>query len=78
MPVSLFDHKPSACPYGHELSGGRYQVGWAPCICTPAKEAAGRRRGMGHVVVYCRACEDEGCRTVFYEPAHDVRHWHVR
>jgi len=78
VPVYLFDHKPSACPFGHELSGGRYQVGWTPCICQPAKEAAARKRGMGHAVLYCRACEDEGRGTVYYEPAHDVKQWHVR
>lgn len=78
MPASLFDNKPSVCPFGHELVPGCIQVGWTPCICEPAREAASRSRGMGHVVLHCRVCEAEGRTAVFYEPAHDTKQWHVR
>lgn len=78
MPASLFENKPESCPFGHELSPGRFQVGWSPCICVPAKEAAARDRGLGHAVLYCRGCEDEGRSAVFYEPPHDTKEWHVR
>jgi hypothetical protein len=70
--ADLFEHKTDICPYGHELSPGRIGVSWTPCICDPAKEAAARSRGMGHVRVDCRECEAEGRVTVFYEPPHDA------
>ena len=38
--VSMFDHKPGRCPFGHQLWPGMAQVGWQPCICTAAQEAA--------------------------------------
>jgi hypothetical protein len=47
VPVSMFDHKPERCPFGHQLGPGMAQVGWQPCICTAAREAAERGRGMG-------------------------------
>jgi hypothetical protein len=47
-------------------------------ICEPAKEAADRGRGMGHVRVDCRECEAEGRVTMFYEPPHDLAQRHVR
>jgi hypothetical protein len=78
MSASLFQNRTQSCPFGHELGPGRVQIGWSPCICQPAKEAAERGRGMGHVVLHCRACEDEGRRAVFYEPGHDTKQWHVR
>ena len=31
--VSMFDHKPERCPFGHLLWPGMVQVGWKPCIC---------------------------------------------
>ncbi len=40
VPVSLFEHKPTTCPYGHALGPGRAWVSWTPCICTPARETA--------------------------------------
>ena len=46
-------------------------VSWTPCICQPAKEAAGRGRGMGHVRVECNRCHDQLRQTVFFEPPHD-------
>jgi hypothetical protein len=35
--VSMFDHKPEHCPFGHQLWPGMAQVGWNP--------ASARRRG---------------------------------
>jgi hypothetical protein len=74
MPVSLFENKPERCPFGHQLWPGKAQVSWKPCICAPAREAAARGRGMGHVMVTCRACHDHLRQTTFYEPAHDTGH----
>src|SRR5216684_4390773 len=37
--VSMFDHKPERCPFGHLLWPGMAQVRWKPCICTAAREA---------------------------------------
>jgi hypothetical protein len=72
MPVSLFENKPQRCPFGQQLLPGKCQVSWMPCICAPAREAAMRGRGMGHVRVACNACDDQLRRTVFYEPPHDM------
>jgi hypothetical protein len=75
MPVSLFEHRPDRCPFGHSVAPGMPQrVGWMPCICTPAREAAERGRGMGHLWVSCDTCHLECWQTMFYEPPHDVRH----
>ena len=74
MPVSMFENKPERCPYGHPLWPGKCQVSWTPCICAPAREAAVRGRGMGHVRVTCNACHDRLRQTVFYEPPHDTGH----
>ena len=74
MPVSMFENKPQRCPFGHPLWPGKCQVSWQPCICAPAREAAERGRGMGHVRVTCNRCDDELRQTVFYEPAHDIGH----
>ena len=49
MSVSMFDHKPERCPFGHQLWPDMAQVGWQPCICTAAQEAVERARGMGHL-----------------------------
>ena len=65
MPVSLFENKPEYCPLGHQLWPGKAQVSWTPCICAPAREAAGRGRGMGHVRVTCDRCHDQLWQTVF-------------
>ena len=78
IPAPLFERQPERCPFGHDLRPGRIQIGWSPCICTAAKEAAGRSRGMGHLRLHCWACEDEGRTAVYYEPPHDLRQWHVR
>jgi hypothetical protein len=78
MSVALFENRPERCPFGHELDPGRVQIGWSPCVCDPAKEAAERGRGMGHLRLSCRACEDEFRTSVFYEPPHDLKQWHVR
>ena len=48
------------------------------CIGEPAKEAAARGRGMGHLRLHCLQCGAEGREVAFYEAAHDVRQWHVR
>jgi hypothetical protein len=74
MPVSMFENKPQRCPYGHQLWPGKAQVSWTPCVCEPAREAAGRGRGMGHVRVTCNRCHDELRQTLFYEPPHDIGH----
>jgi hypothetical protein len=74
MPVSLFENKPERCPFGHQLWPGKAQVSWKPCICGPAREAAARGRGMGHVMITCTACHDQLRQTTFYEPAHDSGH----
>ena len=49
-------------------------MSWTPCICEPAREAAGRGRGMGHVQVACNSCHDQLRQTVFFEPLHDSGH----
>ena len=57
MPVSLFEHKPKHCPFGHPLWPGQARVGWKPCICAAAQEGAERGRGMGHLLVSCQTCQ---------------------
>jgi hypothetical protein len=75
MSVPLFEHRPVRCPFGHSLARGKPQrIGWKPCICGPAREAAARGRGMGHLWVWCGACHEESRDTVFYEPPHDIAH----
>jgi len=74
VPVSIFEHKPEYCPFGHRLWPGQAQVSWKPCICAAAREGAERGRGMGHVRVTCRACHEQLRQTTFYEPPHDIRH----
>jgi hypothetical protein len=74
MPVSMFENKPEYCPFGHQLWPGKAQVSWKPCLCEPAREAAGRGRGMGHVLVACNSCHDEFRQTVFFEPPHHSGH----
>jgi len=75
MPAPLFANKPERCPYGHSLAPGMPQkISWLPCICDPAREAAERGRGMGHVWVSCRTCHDQLRQTTFYEPPHDIGH----
>jgi hypothetical protein len=41
--VSMFDHKPERCPFGHSLWPGMAQVSWQPFLCAPAREKATRR-----------------------------------
>ena len=74
----MFEHQPIICPFGHYLGPGRIQLGWSPCACEPAREAAARGRGLGHARLHCRACDDEGRSATYYEPPHDVKAWHVR
>jgi hypothetical protein len=76
MPAPLFANKPERCPYGHSLAPGMPQkISWLPCICDPAREAAERGRGMGHVTLWCGTCSDQDHRdTRFYEPPHHVGH----
>jgi hypothetical protein len=78
MPVSVFEHKPERCPFGHQLWPGMAQVSWKPCICGPARERAEAGRGMGHVWVSCEACHEQFRDTTFYEPPHDIRHEQAR
>jgi hypothetical protein len=73
MPVSMFEHKPQRCPFGHSLWPGLARVGWKPCICAPAREGAERGRGMGHVWVSCQTCHAALWDATFYEPPHDIR-----
>ena len=47
-------------------------VGWKPCICTSAREAAAEGRGMGHLMISCGSCHDELRTTTYYEPPHDI------
>ena len=72
--VSMFDHKPERCPFGHQLWPDMAQVGWKPCICTAAREAAERGRGMGHLWVSCNTCHDQLWHTMFYQPPYDINH----
>ena len=74
MSACLFENKPESCPFGHQLWPGKAQVSWTPCICEPAREAAGHGRGMGHVQVACNSCHDQLRQTVFFEPPHDSAH----
>jgi hypothetical protein len=74
MSVSLFENKPESCPFGHQLWPGKAQVSWTLCLCEPAREAAGRGRGMGHVRVACNSCHEQLRQTVFFEPPHDRGH----
>jgi hypothetical protein len=76
MPVPLFEHKPERCPFGHSLAPGTPQkISWLPCICEPAREAAERGRGMGHMTVWCGTCSAEDHRdATYYEPPHQVSH----
>ena len=73
MPVSLFEHKPQHCPFGHRLWPGQARVGWKPCICAAAREGAERGRGMGHLLVSCQTCHAQLQDATFYEPPHDIR-----
>ncbi len=72
MPVSLFEHKPQHCPFGHPLWPGQARVGWKPCICAAAREGAERGRGMGHLLVSCQVCHAWLRDATFYEPPHDA------
>jgi hypothetical protein len=65
--------EPTAGALGGGLAVGLL-LSWKPCICVPAREAAERGRGMGHVMVTCNACHDQLRQTTFYEPAHDSGH----
>ena len=53
---------------------GLQTVGWKPCICTPAREAAEEGRGMGHVLISRASCHDKLRSMTFYERPHDIRH----
>ena len=50
------------------------KTGWMPCLCTPAREAAGRSRRLGHLWLHCQACHQEHRDTTPYEPPHQIRH----
>ena len=49
-------------------------MSWTPCICEPARVAAERGRGMGHVRVACDSCYDQLRQTMFFGPPHDCGH----
>jgi len=76
MPVPLFANRPRRCSYGHSLAPGMPQkISWVPRICGPAREAAERGRGLGHLTLWCGTCSAEDYRgTMFYEPPHEVGH----
>jgi hypothetical protein len=57
-----------------DIAGAGSWVSWTPCLCEPAREAAGRGRGVGHVRVACTSCHDQLRQTVFFEPPHDRGH----
>lgn len=64
VPGPLFDDRPVRCPFGHSLARGKPQrIGWKPCLCAPAREAADRGRGIGHLWVWCGACHEVAART---------------
>jgi hypothetical protein len=72
MPVYLFDHEPATCPEGHYLGPGRVTIGWMPCGCEPALEAAAERgRSPGHHYWVCRTCEEQGAQVWVFDPPHD-------
>jgi len=54
-----------AGPYDHELGPGRVEIGWMPCLCAPAREAAGRGRDLGHLRLHCPACREQRRDTTF-------------
>jgi len=69
MGVDLTDFAPTRCERDHYIGRlGRRTTSWTPCDC-PGVITDGTR-GRGHIVVQCRACEDEGVRTVYYDPPH--------
>jgi hypothetical protein len=75
MPVPLFASRPDRCPFGHSLTAGAPQrIGWKPCLCAAAREGAALGVGMGHLWIWCIACDDEGREAMFYEPPHDIAH----
>src|SRR5579871_1838353 len=75
MSVPLFVNRPSKCPYGHSVKRGMPQrVGWKPCQCAIALEAAADGCGMGHLLIICGSCHEERQETTFYEPPHDIKH----
>jgi hypothetical protein len=74
MSASVFENEPESCPFGHQLWPGKAQVSWTPCLCEPAREAAGRGRSRGHVRVACTSCHGQLRQTVFFEPPHDSGH----
>jgi hypothetical protein len=74
LPSRIFENKPESCPFGHQPWPGKAQVSWTPCLWEPAREAAGRGRGMGHVRVACNSCHHRLRQTVFFEPPHDSGH----
>ena len=70
--VSMFDHKPDRCPFGHALWPGSAQVSWQPCLCTSPGTASGA--AWGHLRVSCKTCHDRLWQTTFYQPPHDIKH----
>jgi hypothetical protein len=72
--VSMFDHKPERCPFGHSLWPGMAQAGWQPCICMAVQEGTERGRSMGHLWMSCNTCHDQLWQTTFYQPPHDIHH----
>jgi hypothetical protein len=61
----LVAHRPTRCPYDHELGPGRVEIGWMPCLCAPAREAADRGRGLGHLRLHYPACREQRRDTTF-------------
>lgn len=50
---------------------GLVTIGWMPCHCVPAEEAAERGRGLGHRYAVCRVCEGRGVTKWIFDPPHE-------
>jgi hypothetical protein len=73
MSAPLFPSRPERCSFGHSPAPGAPQrIGWKPCLCDPAREAAEAGCGMGHIWIWCIECDDAGRDSTFYEPPHDT------
>jgi hypothetical protein len=52
-----------------------WQVSWMPCTCAAVVEARAEDplRGLGHILLRCKACSGQRTDTVCYQPPHDLR-----
>lgn len=67
-PVTLPEHRPVSCPFGHDLRpGSPMTMGWFPCQCPSAVEHKAAREEEsgwplgppGHYYVWCERCKIE-------------------